>query len=89
MELLSIEFLQALTGRKAPKRIIEWLKSEGFTFRVGADGYPKVEAAHYLAVMGGARPHNRDPEPDFDALERRLEQRRARLHNGQMKKEPA
>jgi hypothetical protein len=89
MELLSVEFLEELTGRKTPKKMTEWLKKEGFTFRVGADGYPKVEAEHYLAVMGGARPLNKHDEPDFAALERQLERRRLRLDYGKKKTEPA
>jgi len=89
VELLSIEFLAKLTGRKTPKRMVEWLRQEGFTFRVGADGYPKVEAEHYLTIMGSVRPAKRRDEPDFDALGRQLEQRRARSDHGKEKKERA
>jgi hypothetical protein len=69
MRLLSTEFLQQLTGRKSPKLMIDWLRNEGFVFRVGADGYPKVEEEHYLEVMNGGRRllRNRTP-PNFQAM---------------------
>ena len=44
------EFSQPLTRRKSPKFMIDWLRNEGFIFRVGADGYPKIEEEHCLEV---------------------------------------
>lgn len=67
--LLSEADLQALTGYARPGKQIDWLRREGFTFRVGADGHPRVDRAHYLKMMGvtdlAAR---RRTAPDFSAL---------------------
>ena len=34
--------IKDLTGYKNPKKQIVWLRQEGFNFRVGADGRPRV-----------------------------------------------
>lgn len=67
--LLSDTDLHALTGFIRPGKQIEWLQREGFTFRIAADGHPRVDRAHYLKMMGvtdlAAR---RRTAPDFSAL---------------------
>lgn len=49
--------LVRFTGRKAKSRQIEWLRSEGITFRVNATGHPVVTLT---AVEG------RKPEPELE-----------------------
>lgn len=50
---LSDTELEQLTGTKQPRKMIEWLRGEGFTFRVDRNGYPVVLAEHVAEVMGG------------------------------------
>lgn len=67
--LLDNTELLALTGFVRPAKQIDWLRREGFTFRIGADGYPRVDRAHYLKVMGVAGIEVRGrTEPDFRSL---------------------
>ena len=67
--LLDPDDLHSLTGFIRPSKQIEWLRREGFTFRIGADGHPRVDRAHYLKMMGvtdmAAR---RRSAPDFSSL---------------------
>lgn len=56
---LTKEELQALTKALQPKRMIKWLKSEGFTFRVGLDGYPVVLWEHVRHMLGAETPRAR------------------------------
>lgn len=67
--LLTHHELRALTGFIRPRNQISWLQREGFTFRVAADGHPRVDRSHYLKMMGvtdiSAR---RRTSPDFSAL---------------------
>ena len=65
--ILTAKEVATLTGYQRPSKQIEWLRSEGFTFRIGADGHPKVEESHYLKVMGGT-PGKQKTEPDFSSL---------------------
>ncbi len=41
-----------LTGYARPTKQIEWLRREGFAFRVAADGHPRVLRAHVFRLMG-------------------------------------
>ena len=50
---LSDAELEHLTGTKQPRKMIEWLRGEGFTFRVDRNGYPVVLAEHVAELMGG------------------------------------
>jgi len=67
--LLDPADLRLLTGFVRPSKQIEWLQREGFTFRIAADGHPRVDRAHYLKMMGvtdiAAR---RRTAPDFSSL---------------------
>ena len=50
---LSDAELEKLTGTKQPRKMIEWLRGEGFTFRVDRNGHPVVLAEHVAEIMGG------------------------------------
>lgn len=60
--------LRELTGYSKPKYQIAWLRAQGFTFRIAADGHPRVDRSHYLKMMGGAATHHKKTEPDFGGL---------------------
>lgn len=45
--------LHELTDYKYPSKQIIWLRQNGFTFRIAADGHPRVDRAHYDKMMGG------------------------------------
>jgi hypothetical protein len=67
--LLDAADLQSLTGFIRPSKQIEWLQREGFTFRVAADGHPRVDRAHYLKMMGVTDlAAKRRTAPDFSTL---------------------
>lgn len=58
-----------LTGYKIPSKQINWLRLQGFIFRIAADGYPRIDRSHYLKLMGGYN-NNIQPktEPNFNSL---------------------
>lgn len=61
--------LRSLTGFIRPSKQIEWLRREGFTFRIAADGHPRVLRQHVLALMGITDiATRRKTSPDFTAL---------------------
>jgi hypothetical protein len=67
--LLTSTELHDLTGYTRPSRQIAWLHDEGFTFRVAADGHPRVDRAHYLKMMGAVDiAARRRTAPDFSSL---------------------
>lgn len=67
--LLSDDELRDLTGYSKPKYQIIWLRAQGFTFRIAADGHPRVDRSHYLQMMGGAATaRHKKTEPDFGGL---------------------
>lgn len=61
---LSEAELAELTGYIRPSKQIQWLKREGFSFRVSADGHPRVLQSHILQLMGGER----KTSPNFSAM---------------------
>jgi len=64
---LSDEELEHLTGTKQPSKMIKWLRSEGFTFRVASNGRPVVSADHVKQVLSGSAPSRRQkPEVKLD-----------------------
>jgi hypothetical protein len=64
--------LRELTGKRRPTSIVQWLRQNGFTFRISADGYPRVDRQHYLKMMGGETLQNkRRREPNFDAMQKK------------------
>lgn len=67
--LLTDDELRALTGFVRPSKQIEWLRREGFTFRIGADGHPRVDRGHYCKLMGVADiAAHRRTVPDFSGI---------------------
>lgn len=61
--------IKSLTGFVRPSKQIEWLRREGFKFRVAADGRPRVLRQHVLAVMGVTDiAIRRRTAPDFSAM---------------------
>ena len=65
--LLSLAELVTLTGYKRRGCMIRWLRANGFIFRIGADGYPRVLEDHVRLQLAGiaSRPRN---TPNLDAL---------------------
>lgn len=69
--LLSEDQVKELTGLKQPSAQIGWLRDNGFVFRVGADGKPKVAASHFDKVMGCPTERDRKTKtPDFSLVSR-------------------
>ena len=52
---LTPEQVADLTGRKQPKRQMEWLAANGWRFFVGGDGLPKVDREYYREMVGVRR----------------------------------
>jgi hypothetical protein len=51
--------------------MIKTLRQMGPAFRVGGDGWPRVDRDHYAQTMRGETPRPpRRAEPRFDALKR-------------------
>jgi hypothetical protein len=67
---LTIAELIGLTGYKRRSRIVRWLAENGFAFRIGADGYPRVLEEHVRLQLCAvaAKPRN---TPNLDALKKR------------------
>jgi hypothetical protein len=49
---LTPDDLRKLTGYVRPSKQIEWLAKEGLSFRVAADGHPRVLREHLMKSMG-------------------------------------
>ncbi|MBL4821228.1 MAG: DUF4224 domain-containing protein [Gammaproteobacteria bacterium] len=62
--------LEEITGRSKPTAQVKWLRQNGFTVLVRADGMPLVSRAHFEAKMGGylAGSKPREFKPNFGAL---------------------
>lgn len=56
MICLSRAELEEVSGYLQKSRISKWLRQNGFTFRVGADGWPRVDRHHYQMIMGTGSP---------------------------------
>lgn len=56
MICLSPAELEEVSGYRQKSRIAKWLRQNGFSFRVGADGWPRVDREHYRGVMGTSTP---------------------------------
>lgn len=69
MICLSKAELLEVSGYRRPSSVAKWLRQNGFTFRVGADGWPRVDRSHYHALMGSsvARTLTKS-EPNVSAL---------------------
>lgn len=64
---LTIAELVLLTGYKRRGCMIRWLAGNGFLFRIGADGYPRVLEEHVRQQLCGVASRSRNT-PNFDAL---------------------
>ncbi len=62
------EDIQTLTGYKYPARQIQWLKAEGFKFKVAADGRPIVLISEIERLMGSGEPKKKTVMPNFDCI---------------------
>ena len=65
---LTPEELADLTDRPHPKRQIEWLKRNNWTFEISAAGRPKVDRAYYQARMSGASTAASAWRPDWSKV---------------------
>jgi hypothetical protein len=67
--LLTREEILCLTGYKMPARQLKWLEAQGFVYRVGADGHPRVDRTHYERMMGSVRQRTSNVTvPNFSSL---------------------
>ncbi len=61
-----------LTGYKRGTAQARWLRAEGFSFRIGADGRPRVLRAAVEKALGLGRADTARParrrEPDFSRI---------------------
>jgi hypothetical protein len=64
------EELVGITGFKRNANQAEWLRENGFQFKLRADGSVLISRRHFEFVMGGIedRMFIGYPEPDFDSL---------------------
>lgn len=60
--------LATLTGYVKPSKQIDWLSRQGFTFRIAADGHPRVATEHVLKVMGGSSSARSKTQPNFASV---------------------
>jgi hypothetical protein len=66
--VLTIDELRQALRCTQPARMIRWFRENGFTFKVGLDGYPVVSRAHWERVMGGTAVRSSRTEPNRAAL---------------------
>ena len=52
MICLTKDELLEISGYRQRSAVSKWLRKNGFTFRVAADGWPRVDRTHYHTVMG-------------------------------------
>jgi hypothetical protein len=50
---LTIEELRELTGWKRPAKVMEWLADNGYLFKIGGDGWPRVLREAVCASLSG------------------------------------
>lgn len=79
---LSVAELVILTGYKRRSCMIRWLRENGFVFRIGADGLPKVLEEHVRLQLSGivTKPRNL---PNFAAL------KKPKVSNGSSSENPS
>lgn len=68
--LLTRQELEDLTGYVRSCYQIKWLRENGYTFRLAADGTPRVEHEHHMLMMGcvQAEVKARKRAPNFSAM---------------------
>jgi hypothetical protein len=62
--VLSIEEMKRDFRAKTKGALIRWLQREGFTFRIGLDGWPVVSRAHADEMLGAKPAQLRGGIPD-------------------------
>ncbi len=70
MIFLTPDEVKDLTGFQRPSKQIEWLRENGFAYRVAADGHARVLREHVSQMMGlstGGKARKLT-EPDFTKL---------------------
>lgn len=67
---LTSDELKEITGRQKATAQLRWLRRNGFTALLRADGIPLVSRAHFEAKMGGYLPRSKPQnfEPNFGAI---------------------
>lgn len=55
MICLSRDELVEISGYRQRSAVSKWLRTNGFVFRVAADGWPRVDRVHFHALMGTTR----------------------------------
>lgn len=53
---LTEDDLIELTGFRQGSAMAKWLAENGFTFKRGSDGLPRVDRDHYRDIMSARRP---------------------------------
>jgi len=68
-----------LTGYRIPSAQIRWLRAEGFKFKVGADGYPRIlqlEVVFQMSHESAIVKKNTRNNPDVEGLKKWAEKGR-------------
>lgn len=67
---LTVQELIEITGRVKASAQLRWLRQNGFTALLRADGRPLVSRSHFQAKMDGLAPGTKPKvyQPDFGAL---------------------
>ena len=64
--VLTIDEMKAASGAARPSGAIRWFRENGFTFKVGVDGWPRVDRQHWHKVMGGDTRERSRTEPTLN-----------------------
>lgn len=65
---LSRSELIELTGYVQSKRVCGWLSEQGFVYRLGGDGWPRVARDEYRRKMCGGSKGRKRTAPDLSGL---------------------
>lgn len=66
---LSEADLASLTGFSRKSKQADWLRKEGFVFKIAADGHPRVLREHVFKQMGVTDiASKRKTRPDFSSV---------------------
>lgn len=66
--VLTTEELTDLTGYKAAKQQIEWLRARGWIFEINRVGRPKVDREYYRGKMGNVQAEAPVAGPNWAAI---------------------
>lgn len=68
---LTLNELHELTGKRTRPAMARVLRQMGLEFRIGGDGWPRVDREHYAKIMSGAAARRtRRAEPRYEAVKR-------------------